>query len=125
MRVRCTLERVLRNQSYPERGICAKRKQWQTSTTLTERNLGVFDAGNTWPALSPPGSYRTLNNEGGLVAVNRHTALYLCEVCAREWEDHLPPLWTFMDVWPMCCGIHAFLVDTTEAVAYLRSPRSP
>ena len=92
--------------------------------TLTERNLGVFDAGNTWPALSSPGSYRTLNNEGGLSAVTRQTAhteeaYFTCGQCRHVWYEELPDLWTFFDLWPKCCGIHAFLVDTTEALAAL------
>jgi hypothetical protein len=37
--------------------------------------------------------------------------LFTCEGCEHEWQDDLPALWTFLEVWPKCCGAHANLIE--------------
>ena len=39
---------------------------------------------------------------------------YTCETCTREWDSELPPLWTGLDLWPVCCGVQAFLIDLLD-----------
>jgi hypothetical protein len=39
-------------------------------------------------------------------------AIFRCGGCMRQWEDHLPSLWSVWNLWPTCCERYAWLMHT-------------
>lgn len=57
--------------------------------------------------------HSTRTNERGFVEAIEQ-ALYRCDCCGAEWEGEITPLWTWFDLWPLCCGAYALLVALVQ-----------
>ena len=44
-------------------------------------------------------------------------AMFCCKECGETFEDDLPPLWTGLDIWPLCCGLYVLLVSLVQSGA--------
>lgn len=56
------------------------------------------------------------------MGVVMQAGLFACECCGHQWKEPLPPMWTFMDIWPECCNTYANLVEVVTVAADLPAP---